>query len=354
MRVADDATTRGSAERELGGALVALGILLVVVLAAAVYISHDLESRARRAYGREAIPTKSAAQDLVLQMVNEATGTRDFAATGLDVGLEPYRMGTRGVRRDVALLDRSTASHPELREPLDRARREVMVLDRFYARQVALARTGTTGRRRALRNLDAVRSRFAQFRDAAAALSARTDAFVAATERDQRDRYYTLLIVLGAVGVAALGIAVTLILVVPRRTRALLSERSRRLAEERDARETLERVLASTPTVLVGASPEEVAERLCEAAVQAFGCAAASLWVIEGDELRLTARVPWSEIYEGGDRRTISDLPGLRDALDEARPLYVRNLQKDASGATRETAQTLASGSLLNVPVAIG
>src|SRR3954462_9546763 len=105
MRVADDATTtRGSAERELGGALVALGILLVVVLAAAVYISHDLESRARRAYAREAIPTKSAAQDLVLQMVNEATGTRAFAATGVEAGLEPYRMGTRGVRRDLALL----------------------------------------------------------------------------------------------------------------------------------------------------------------------------------------------------------------------------------------------------------
>src|SRR3954467_7474619 len=99
MRVADDATTaRGSAERELGGALVALGVLLFVVLGAALWISHDLESRARRAYAREAIPTKSAAQDLVLQMVNEATGARAFVTTGLDADLEPYPMGAREVR----------------------------------------------------------------------------------------------------------------------------------------------------------------------------------------------------------------------------------------------------------------
>src|SRR3954452_19283527 len=121
-------TSTSGGQRELAGALVALSVLLVVVLAAALFISHDLESRARRAYGREAIPTKSAAQDLVLQMVNEATGTRGFAATGLDAGLEPYRMGTRGVRRDLAVLDRSTASHPELREPPDPERREAVGL----------------------------------------------------------------------------------------------------------------------------------------------------------------------------------------------------------------------------------
>src|SRR3954447_25475934 len=93
-------------QRELGGALVALGVLLFVVLGAALWISHDLESRARRAYAPEAIPTKSAAQDLVLQMVNEATGARGFVTTGLDGDLEPYRMGAREVRRDLALLDR--------------------------------------------------------------------------------------------------------------------------------------------------------------------------------------------------------------------------------------------------------
>src|SRR5690349_564171 len=98
--------TRGSVTRELGGALVALGVLLVVVLAAAVFISHDLEAGARRGYAREAIPTKSAAQDLVLQMVNEAGGARGFLTTGLDADLAPYRNGRREVRRDVALLDR--------------------------------------------------------------------------------------------------------------------------------------------------------------------------------------------------------------------------------------------------------
>ena len=345
--------TRGSVTRELGGALVALGVLLVVVLAAAVFISHDLEAGARRGYAREAIPTKSAAQDLVLQMVNEAGGARAFLTTGLDADLAPYRNGRREVRRDVALLDRSTARHPELRESFERTRGELMALDRFYTGQVELGRTGTRERARALRNVLGARLMFARFRDSAAALAARADAFVADTEQAQHDRYRTLLIVLGAVGLAALAIAVTLIVVIPRRTGQQLRERSRRLAEEREARETLHRVLALTPRFLVGTSPEEVSERVCEAAVQAFGCAAASLWVIEGPELRLAARVPWSDLYEGGDRRTIAELPGLAEALAEARPLYVPSLRTDSTGRTRETAEALRSGTLLNVPVAI-
>src|SRR3954468_14817518 len=107
--------SRGRGTRELGGALAVLGVLLAIVLAAAIWISHDLESRARREYAQEAIPTKSAAQDLVLQMVNQATGARAFLTSGRDSDLDPYRMGVREVRRDLTVLDRSTARHPELR-----------------------------------------------------------------------------------------------------------------------------------------------------------------------------------------------------------------------------------------------
>src|SRR4051794_29247853 len=348
-------TSTSGGQRELAGALVALSVLLVVVLAAALFISHDLESRARRAYGREAIPTKSAAQDLVLQVVNQVTGARAFAMTGSESALATYHAGAAGVRRDLAVLDDSTASDPALRAPLERARTEVMALDRLYADQVALVRSGRPGARaRALRNLDAARVRIAAFRDAATALSRRTDGFVAETERDQRDRYHTLVIVLVVVGLAALAIAVTLVVVVPRRTSQLLRERTRRLSEEREARETLDRVLSLTPRFLVGAAPGEITTRVCDAALQAFGCAAASLWVIEGDELRLAARVPWTEPYQGGDRRPVAELPGLAEALAEARTLYVPDLKATASGTTRDTAQQLRSGSLLNVPVAIG
>src|SRR4051812_854644 len=181
-------TPGGSVQRELGGALIALGVLLAVVLAAAVFISHDLESRARRAYAHEALPTKSASQDLVLQMVNEATGARAYLSSGLDADLEPFRMGRREVRRDLALLERSTARHPELRGPLERTRRQVMALDNLYAGQVALGLSDAAQRRNALRKLNDARPLFATFRDASAALSTRTDAFVAATDQDQRDR----------------------------------------------------------------------------------------------------------------------------------------------------------------------
>src|SRR3954454_12265547 len=96
--------TGGRTQRELGAALLALALLLVVVLGAAVWVSHELESRSHRAYVEDAIPTKSAAQDLVLQLVNEATGVRAYVTSGRPRDLGPYRRGVQGVRRDLAVL----------------------------------------------------------------------------------------------------------------------------------------------------------------------------------------------------------------------------------------------------------
>src|SRR3954447_10831153 len=306
---------RGRVPRGLTAALLALGVLLVIVVGAAIWVSRDLERRSERAYVKEAIPTKSAAQDLVLQMVNEATGVRSYVASGDEADLAPYRMGLAGVRRALARLERSTGNHPELRGALESARGRVIALQRFYRSQVALTRSGPRGQGVAHARVDRGRAPFNRFRDAASALAAETDAFVARTSADQHDRYHGLLLVLGLLGAAALAVAAALVIIVPRRASQLLAERAARLDAEREARETLDRVLAVTPRFLDGIAPEEVTERVCEAAIDAFGCAAAELWLSEGDDLRLSGRVPPGS--ENGS------LPGVRRAREEGGVLYV-------------------------------
>src|SRR5436190_144096 len=58
--------------------------------------------------------------------------------------------------------------------------------------------------------------------------------------------------------------------------------------------------------------------------------------------------------YEGGDRRAIAELPGLREAFAASRPLFVDDMRQRATGMAQATADILGTGSLLNVPVAVG
>ena len=70
---------------------------------------------------------------------------------------------------------------------------------------------------------------------------------------------------------------------------ALLVE-ARRQADR--LRETLDQVLALAPTFHITGTREEVAQAICEAALETFDCTAAALYRVEGDRLRVLARVP--------------------------------------------------------------
>jgi serine phosphatase RsbU (regulator of sigma subunit) len=65
-------------------------------------------------------------------------------------------------------------------------------------------------------------------------------------------------------------------------------------------RETLDRVLALAPTFHITGSREEVAQAICEAALETFDCTAAALYRVEGDRLRVLARVPSAKALSRG------------------------------------------------------
>lgn len=160
--------------------------------------------------------------------------------------------------------------------------------------------------------------------------------------------------VVAAIG--ALGLATSLALgaVVARRTQRISLSRNALLAAERESREQLDRTLAATRRFLETESPVDLRRQICAIAREVFGCAAASLWEVGDDHVTLLERVPWGPAYSTSVRRPIRELPGLREALDAGRPLFVADLREDASGATQATAEVTGGGSLLDVPIAVG
>lgn len=342
------------AGRELAAVLLALTALLVILIAAGLWISRDLNGGAQRAYVEEVLPTRAAAVDLTLQMVNQETGARAFLVTRHAASLRPYASGRRAARADLAALTRLAADQPRLRALLVRARRQIAELEIFFDSEVALVRSGPAGLDRARREVEHGTALFDAFRVTARAMTDATNELVARTTRDQHARYRALVLVLVLVGAAAVAVAVALTVVVPRRAARLIDERERGLTEEREARETLDRVLALTPRFHSDASPAVTRRQICDTAVEAFGCAAASLWEIEGPTMRLAERVPWVDAYDRADERAIAETPGLARALSDVRPLFVDDVRAGTSGATRRTGDVLGSVARLIVPVAAG
>ncbi|MEO6496669.1 MAG: GAF domain-containing SpoIIE family protein phosphatase [Solirubrobacteraceae bacterium] len=157
-----------------------------------------------------------------------------------------------------------------------------------------------------------------------------------------------------AVGVLAFAAALAAAVAVLRRAGRIAALRNAVMAQERRGREQLDRTLAATRTLVEIDSPVELRRQICAVSREVFDCTAVSLWEVDKNDLVLLERVPWEAPYSGRDRRPIDDLPGLREALDRAEPLYVEDLRTAAAGVTQASAEILGTGSLLNVPIAAG
>ena len=213
-----------------------LDALLVGILASSVFVATSINQSSRQKFVRDAIPLKSAVQDLLLQMVNEETGSRGYVITGNRAALQPLTAGRARVPEDLRIIASKVSVEPALPSELVRARAQIAALDRYYDTQVALVSSGPAGRARAAsRVLPIGKRRFDSFRVTAGSMLAATDRSVAAARRSQDSLYRTLLVILIAFGTAGLGIAVALTVRTPRRSHALMRE----LEYERSASELL-------------------------------------------------------------------------------------------------------------------
>ena len=236
------------AQRRTRLALGTLLMLLVALGGIAVLGSGRLYRSSQNQYVKEAIPLRTNARDIVLQMVNEETSVRGYLITGNRDSLGPYHRAKPAIAADFAMLDSLARRRPEIGGNVDAARSFVTDLERYFARQVALVAQGPAGRRRAEENVLDGKRKFDQFRLAANRLLTRSDQILLEAERAQHDTFRnTLGLVLAVAGVAgAIGLA--LLMFVPERMRRLYAgeQAARRAAERGDrASHALEHVHAS-------------------------------------------------------------------------------------------------------------
>src|SRR5690349_5018107 len=232
-------------------ALVALVALLTAV---AVFAASRLYTTADNRYIREAFPIRFDANDTVVQMLNEETGIRGYVVTGDGESLEPYRAGRTKVAQDLAELRLLARRRPEIAGDVAESTKHVSRLERFYEQQIALVQRGGTGQRQAQDNVLAGKHLFDRFRADAGRLAGRSDELVADARESQRRTFWTMLAIVLAAGLTAMGIAFWLLLSVPRRIWSLYDvERELREAAERRARPSRSLEHADDAGVLVDA-----------------------------------------------------------------------------------------------------
>ncbi|MFH0916215.1 MAG: SpoIIE family protein phosphatase [bacterium] len=122
-------------------------------------------------------------------------------------------------------------------------------------------------------------------------------------------------------------------------------------------RETLDRVLALAPTFHITGSREEVAEAICEAALETFDCTAAALYRVEGDRLRVLARVPPVKALSRGLTFPLTgEMPLARELRSGAATFVpdVKDFSRSIQPWPPEVIHRAGTHSALYVPTRIG
>jgi signal transduction histidine kinase len=230
----------GVARRRTRVAVSALLALILVLIGIAIISAQRLYTTAEDRYIKQAFPIRITARDLTLQMVNEETSVRGYLITGDRTTLQPYFEAKPRAHADVAELERLTNTRPETRRDVEIARANVMSLEDYYDKQVALVAQGTSGQAQAQGDVVAGKARFDQFRAATARLAERARQIVLEAKSQQRRTYKETLLIVILAGAGAAAIGIGLLIFLPERMRRLYaSEQEARLAAEQGARASL-------------------------------------------------------------------------------------------------------------------
>jgi signal transduction histidine kinase len=211
----------------------ALTLLIAVILAlvaAGALAGWRIYSLGNHRFIDQAGPFFAVTEDLANEMLNEETGVRGYVITGDPSTLGPYRQGLKYARAELALIKKDESFDPRIPHDLAAMTRVVNVLQAYYAREIALVRSGPAGRRRAARDTLLGKRHFDHLRGASAALIADAAAVVKRSHNEQHATLVNSIVFLGVVGAIALAITVGLLRFVPRRLLGLVRE-------EREARE---------------------------------------------------------------------------------------------------------------------
>lgn len=251
--------------RRLVAAFAALIALLLVTVAVALAVSRSINQSATDKYVEDAIPLKSAVQDLVLQMVTQQSSVRGYIITGGNpTPLRNYRLARARAEDRLAYISDHLDGHPVLAGLIARARVQIEDLTAFYEAETGADATAPAGLADARRRVLEGTRRFQSFREVADLMLADTDKFVADARAAQDHRTDTLTVVLVLLGALGLAVAVVLLATVPRRIAATMEaldaeQAATALAAQRAT--TLQRMTAALAATLDETSVIDVLAR---------------------------------------------------------------------------------------------
>jgi methyl-accepting chemotaxis protein len=217
------------------GVKLALGFgIVIVLLAAAVGLgvtkTESIQSDAMKNFADDAVPLRAATEDLPTQLVAQENGVRGFLITADDAQLATYAAAHTAIRADLAAIRPHLAQHPGMSALVGRAQTQIQGIERTLAEQIALARTGAAGQRRALAQVASTETAFAAFTRTGDAITREGDRIVAedvVSQDDEAAAAKRTLIVIGIVAVLiAIAAGTVLTVDIRRRARAIVTRLS--------------------------------------------------------------------------------------------------------------------------------
>jgi signal transduction histidine kinase len=228
---------RQAAERARRPVRVALAFLVCVVIglvAAAAFAGYRIYSLGNHRFVDQAGPFFAVTEDLAVEMLNQETAVRGYLITADPSTLAPYRQGKKYTNLELALIAKDASFDPAIPSHLAAMRRDVSALQSYFAREIALVKSGPAGQRRAQAEILAGKTHFDHLRGSSRALINDASNVIKRSHRAQRRTLVIWWLILGVAGAAAVAIAVVLLLRVPRRLYQLFREErfARRDAEQ--------------------------------------------------------------------------------------------------------------------------
>jgi len=208
-------------------------VIVMTLVAAGGYAAYRIYSLGNDRFNKQAGPFFGVTEDLAVEMLNEETAVRGYVITHDPKTLAPYRQGRRYAHLELALIAKDASFDPDIPGHLAAMRKEVASLEAYFAREIALVRSGPEGQKRAEAAILAGKGHFDHLRAASGALIADAADVVKRSQHDQHRTLVIWLIALGLAGFGAVSIAAVLLGVVPRRlyTQFREEQRARREAE---------------------------------------------------------------------------------------------------------------------------
>jgi PAS domain S-box-containing protein len=252
-------------------------IVLVVALAfASAFAVRQIYTLGDTRYVKQAAPIFASGQDVLVEMLNQETAVRAYVISADPSTLQPYAQGRKYEALELGLMAKNPTHDPKLPALVAAVGKQVRFLERYYAGQIALVRSGPAGRRKAAASILEGKAHFDRFRRASGALASEAGKIFVAARDKQHHTYVVTLVFLICGGVLVIAIALALLLSIPKRIYTLYrgEQQARRAAEEgADAA----RALTHVGDAVVLLDNDEVVRSWNPAAAEFFGVSASDV-----------------------------------------------------------------------------